>query len=762
MAFSLGFVNQVEAQVKAEHQKIISIADSIFDIGDYINAKAYYQYILRLYPENQSAKTRLDESINFIKAEREQRIIYSDFIIAADESYKDKMLDEAIEAYQKAIDLFSFEIYPNSQIKKIENEIEQHKIIRAEYESVIKIADAYFTETAYKNAKIEYQFAISLLPDKSYPKNKLVELNQLIADEAFMLDIYAKTILKADSLFSQQNYKLASESYKRAGNLQPKEEYPQSQISKINLLLNPLEAYNNLLERADNYYLVKDFSNAKILYNSAMQTKPTDTYPAEMLAKVEQAIANKATSDEEDYQNAISQGDLYFSKGEFMEAQHQYEFASRIKPVEDYSSQKLNELTGILDSIKKSELLNEQYTELINKADILFSANEYKKAETIYQQAIDIKSGDSYPLEKLREIKNTLKALDDQKNLEANYSKSITKAEDFLIKENYNSAKSEFEYALRLKNEEPYPKSKIIEIDSMLVQIETLRSAEENYTNTIQQADKLFQQQKYGNAQLAYKKALNYKPDAAYPNTRLSEITNIFAEQQAELDRAYELAISNAKNEIAKNQLQLAKIFLNEALSLKPEESYPAITILQIDTQIAESKARALLQYEPLLKEADEYFKQKAYDRSLSFYYQASALLPNEIYPVTRIKEIIQIVNDANTEIILNTSVQLENNELKQYDFEPIPIADRRSNYFLLSLKNIDDARNFKIIFNYGNGQQKNGGLIIRLNKTSDSNYYLIRIGSLYKWFGEDNNWISIQPEGGRLEISEISISKIN
>lgn len=55
----------------------------------------------------------------------------------------------------------------------------------------------------------------------------------------------------------------------------------------------------------------------------------------------------------------------------------------------------------------------------------------------------------------------------------------------------------------------------------------------------------------------------------------------------------------------------------------------------------------------------------------------------------------------------------------------------------------------------------KNGGIIIRLSEDENLNVYLVRIGTQYKWFSEDNNWLTIQAEGGEVEISKISISKV-
>ncbi|MBU1013442.1 MAG: hypothetical protein KKG99_10585 [Bacteroidetes bacterium] len=757
-----GFTFKGFTQETIDYQKIILTADSLFNKGNYIDAKAYYQYALKLQPNNQDIKSRLTKSIELLKSQGKERETYTDYILKADHFYKKEDLENAFNTYQQAIELFPFEKYPNKQVEKIKNRIQEKQLLEQEYQSVIHTADTYFDNAEYKKAKIEYQFAISLIPAEAYPKTKLNELNRLIADQSFMLKIYAETILIADSSFAKLNYNYAKEYYQKAADLQPNEIYPRDQITQIILLLNPINEYNSLIEQADNYYMVKDFTSARNFYESAAQLKPADPYPAEMISKVIEAIESKATSDQEDFENAIKTGNQHFSNNELKEAKLQFEFANRIKPDGIYSKNKLIEIDQLIDSIQNIGLIDVKYTEAIQKADLFFSANELLKAKGIYSEVLSFKSNDVYAQEKLKEIENAFRIIEDQKNLETSYANTLSKAEDFLIKKDYGSAKTEFQYAATLKPNEDYPKTKIVEIDSILIQIEASQMAEENYLKTIKEADVLFEQNLYTSAQNSYKKSLNYKPEEEYPKNKLAEIQQIFQIQREELDKAYNLAISNAQNDIAKGQLQSAKTFLNEALTLKPEETYPRITIQQIDNQIAESKQRALAQYQPLLVEADQYFKQKTYDRALSFYNQASDLLPDELYPASRINEILQIIRDATNIVLVDSSTLIENNQLRQFNFEQVAITDRKSNYILLSMCNTDAARNLKIILNFGKDQLKNGGIIIRLNEKTSSQDYLINIGNQYKWFSENNNWISIQTEGGAVEISKISISKIN
>lgn len=756
-----GFTFQGFAQETIDYQKIILTADSLFNKGNYIDAKAYYQYALRLQPNNQDIKSRLTKSIELLKSQGKEREAYTDYILKADHYYKKEDLENAFNTYQQAIELFPFDKYPNAQVEKIKNQIQEKQLLEQEYQAVIRTADTYFNNAEYKKAKIEYQFAISLIPVEVYPKNKLKELNRLIEDQSFMLKIYTETILIADSSLAKLNYDHAKEYYQKAADLQPNESYPKDQIAQIILLSNPINEYNRLIEQADNYYIVRDFTNARNFYESAAQLKPADPYPAEMINKVAEAIESKATSNQEDFENAVRIGNEHFANNEFNEAKLQFEFANRIKPDEIYCKNKLIEVNQMLDSIQNIGLIDAQYAEAIEKADLYFSANELLKAKDVYSEALRFKPYDAYTQEKLREVENAFKVIEDQKNLETSYAGTISKAEEFLISKNYSSAKTEFQYAATLKPNEVYPQIKITEIDSILIQIEANQTADENYLKTIKDGDILFEQKLYTAAQNSYKKALNYKPDEAYPENKLAEIQQIFQVQKEELNKAYNLAVSNAQNDIANGQLQSAKKFLTEALSLKPEETYLTTTIQQIDHQIAESKQRALTQYQPLLVEADQYFKQKTYDRALSFYNQAAELLPDELYPASRINEILQIIRDATYIVLIDSSTLFENNQLRQFNFEQVAIPDRKSNYVLLNMSNTDAVRNLKIILNFGKDQLKNGGIIIRLHENASSQNYLINIGNQYKWFSEDNNWISIQTEGGAVEISEISISKL-
>ena len=62
----------------------------------------------------------------------------------------------------------------------------------------------------------------------------------------------------------------------------------------------------------------------------------------------------------------------------------------------------------------------------------------------------------------------------------------------------------------------------------------------------------------------------------------------------------------------------------------------------------------------------------------------------------------------------------------------------------------------------YGSKNGRNGGFTVNVPKNQDVNDFIVRIGSQYKWFSEDNTWIEILPENGNIEITSMEITKGN
>ena len=85
-------------------------------------------------------------------------------------------------------------------------------------------------------------------------------------------------------------------------------------------------------------------------------------------------------------------------------------------------------------------------------------------------------------------------------------------------------------------------------------------------------------------------------------------------------------------------------------------------------------------------------------------------------------------------------------------------MKDRKSNYiFFKATSKTEDS--YKVIISFGSGGAKNGGMVLRVPRNIGSSDFIVRISAQYKWFSEDNDWITFYPEGGDIEVSLVQIS---
>jgi hypothetical protein len=101
----------------------------------------------------------------------------------------------------------------------------------------------------------------------------------------------------------------------------------------------------------------------------------------------------------------------------------------------------------------------------------------------------------------------------------------------------------------------------------------------------------------------------------------------------------------------------------------------------------------------------------------------------------------------------------IPNNTDRKFGFTALPVNVRKANYILLKAKNVS-GHDFKMLVNFGQDNLKNGGVVLQVPAGDATRDYIIRIGAMYKWFSEDNNWLSVYPEGGDIEVGLIRISK--
>ncbi|MEI7663000.1 MAG: hypothetical protein WCK34_12405, partial [Bacteroidota bacterium] len=343
-----------------------------------------------------------------------------------------------------------------------------------------------------------------------------------------------------------------------------------------------------------------------------------------------------------------------------------------------------------------------------------------------------------------------------QKNLDEQYRATLQKADQLLISKTYDQAKAEFANALKIKSEEQYPRDKITEIDAILAD---LKAKEDAYQAGIAAADQLLAQKKYEDARAGYRAAQELKPLATYPREKLAEIDKALEELMGK-QKFYENLIAGGDNSLKGKDYKKAKESYQQALGIFPEQTYPKERISMITARVDSLYRANKALYDKAVADGDRFFNSFEFDKAVDAYTDAANLLPMESYPREMISKIRRTIAENAIADVLKTVVTIPAGTEKQFPFIPVNIASRKNNFIYIKIKNLS-GKPFNVLMRYGKDKQANGGVVMKnLSVDGKINERLISVRDQDVWSREDNDWISLYPQGGDVEVSFIQVSR--
>ncbi|NOX47782.1 MAG: hypothetical protein GXO89_12475 [Chlorobi bacterium] len=800
--------NQKLAQEK--YAAAIASADKFFEEKNYKDAQKKYQSALVYVPDAEHATARLAEIRSLLTEQSELETKYFNLLSEAGTSYKSGDLKGAKEKYATALLLKPNEPVPTEKIKGIDIEIAAKADKRKSYDEAIAAADAYVGAGDYANAKLKYKEASRILPGEQYPKTKLDEVTALVIALNTEQSAYEKAIASGDRLFTKKDYSGAKLEFEKANKLKPSEAYPSEKITEIDLKLAELEeqqrSYDQSIVLADQLFNEKKYNQAKLEYQKASGIKPDESYPGSRTKEIDDIIANQAFTLKL-YNQTITGADQLFDAGKYDKAIVEYTQASDMQPSEQYPKQRIVEINQLIAS---QDLLEEQYLEAITTADNLYKQKSYDEALTHYQEASGLKPGAKRPKERITEISTFLAAT--QKEGE-DYANAIKEGDNLFTLKDYEKAKLAYMKAGNIKKVEQYPKDKIAEIEKIILQQKTDRA---EYNKLIAAADRMMGSKEYDKAKAKYEEAKTVLPEEQYPIDKLAEIAKIALAMELETQDKYNNAIAAADDLMTAKDYEPATIKYKEALKFKPDEEYPIQKIAEIERLVTDFETLKV-KYNKLIADADRLFKSKDYSGAKPIYVEAAALMPDETYPTTKIEEInlifkaqlekqqqdydnavadadkffaaqifdkaldsyrvakqvkheesypdemigkiMKILDENAVRDLLTSTITIEDQTGKKFEFEPVSITDRKKSFIYIKARNTSDVA-FKVVMGYGKGSSKKGGIVLPIPANQKMKEFIIPIGKQYQWFNENNNWISLTSQGGSVEVKLIKISR--
>lgn len=644
------------------------------------------------------------------------------------------------------------------------------------FQSLMSSGDKEYVKKEYIKAKTYYQEALRLKPDDTSAKSKLNNTLQKIREESKKEEQFFEYIDNADNLLANNELEKALAEYDKALRIIPNDEYALGKKQEITNILkdekDKLDSFNDMTAIGDRLMDEEKYAEAVMQYESALKIYP-DNQAAKTKyqdAKSRNEVFHLKTTE---FDRLSAQGQEFTLRKKYAEAIAVYEQALQIFPDETDISNKIKDLQD-----KKN--IADNYNAKIAEADALYEDRSYIEAKTAYQEALSVIPDDSYALGMISRVDEIVsspeyrKIQNDKAKLDNDFANFIGKGENAESNKNYELALSYYDKALELKPNNTEALAKKKNAEDMILYAEQQRKeqerqaaaeAERQRKNQIQDLINTGNQQltekQYAKAEQSFNQVLTLDPNNAIAQEKLGVIAGFYEEIQRQKQENYNKAMSEGLYAMDSRNFAEAIRQYNIALTNKPDDTTANQQLMLAQQNENMRIANLQHEYNGYITKADAQFQTNNYDKAIEFYTKAIQVNTGNTYPANKIREISEILAANKLVELVDTSITINSSETKRFDFEPVDVTTRRGNYILLKAKNLSD-KPFVMYISYGSKNGKNGGFTVNVPMNQDVNDFIVRIGSQYKWFSEDNIWIEILPENGNIEITSMEITKGN
>ncbi|MBX2973459.1 MAG: hypothetical protein KF797_10170 [Flavobacteriales bacterium] len=429
-----------QAEQDAKYQAAIEAADAAFGKEDYTAARAKYTEALGVKAGEKYPKDRIAEADRLLaeaarKAEAEKKAAelearYRSLITSADKAFDGKKLSEALNDYKDALALKPSEAHPKERIAAIEQQLdaaarakaEEERLLREKqdrdqrYNDLVTSADKAFAAKQYEKARTDYSAASGVKPEEKHPKDRLAEIERLLADAAKKAEddrLAAERDAVARAQKAEADRLAAEAAAAERARLDEEARRARMATEEVETRYRELVAAGDLAFRSD------DFDKAREKYNGALGVKPGEKYPKDQLAAIEAKIAAASAKRSESERLAAEQrrldeerrareaADAEAARLAAAADRDRADAERRRKEQEDEAARRGAAERDRL-ARENAKALDEQYRGLIASADKALATKDYITARSSYAQASDLRPEETYPLAKIDQIDRLL------------------------------------------------------------------------------------------------------------------------------------------------------------------------------------------------------------------------------------------------------------------------------------------------------------------------------------------------------------------
>lgn len=758
-----------------DFEQVILKADQAYEQNNLTDARLFYENALQIISGEAYATgmiNRIDTALGNEKIQQQKAL--DEALMTANQLFENGQYSESIPSYDKVLKLDPTNLtaqYRRAEAGQLlEAETAKRKALE-QFEQLMADGDKAFRENNPEAALTQYQNALKVLPDNESAHLKIADCQRLIQeniDADTKMAQYQQLITQADALFAAGSFAQARQAYEKAQPLNPSSSHPTEQLQKLvkaidnQAMIEKIQKqYLDLITTADLLFNEKKFDVAAQNYTEARKLKPDENYPPQQIQKIEEILSAQKESQlaENKFNELINHAIDAENKQQLETALELYVQAAAIKPNEILPNEKIGRLRSRIVEQQAVAEKEKAYNELLAEADRLFGKDDFQQAIENYRKSLTLNSTAEYPQ---KQIKAAEKALNEQKALaerDEAYQQAVAHADQLFDRGEFPAAIEKYSQALKLKPGSQYPTEQMAQAAKQLETKEAARQKELTISNLLNEAEQMLSSKNYSGALGKYSEVLRLDPNHVQANEKLSEVNRTLETLAREREEGYQAAMDEAEQNISIKEYKKALSSLNAALGFKPNNEAAQKRIKQVDAIIEERLMALRSEYNKAVAEADRFYNNRSYDQAIEKYLFAEGVKPDETYPREMIKKIATLIEENKIRELNTVAVLIPANTTKRFNFDPVDVTERRSNYILVKVRNTGNG-DFPLLVNFGSKSGRNGGFVLPIPNNGELNDYIVKIGQQYKWFSEDNTWIEFLPENGTVEISILQISK--
>jgi tetratricopeptide (TPR) repeat protein len=262
---------EIEDEIKKQEKNskvllFLNNAEIQLKNGKFNDAVNSVNSALELDPANQKAKETLQQ-IYTLQNKIETDKKYKELINLADILFKESSLDEAVEKYNKALEIKTSDKYCTEQLQKIKDLIQQ-KENQGKAKKILAEADRLFADENWESAKSKYEEAHKLCPQDKDLQDKIKQCVDKIKDQE---DVFGELLLEATLAEKKGSLSNALTFLEKALKMKPDDTKVKSRIKKIKFDLEFIESKTNDKEREEDGFL-KTNTTGKIKEDDFLKT----------------------------------------------------------------------------------------------------------------------------------------------------------------------------------------------------------------------------------------------------------------------------------------------------------------------------------------------------------------------------------------------------------------------------------------------------------------------------------------------------------